>query len=351
MRTIDNTKPVLVTGGTGYIASWIIHYLLQDGHQVRTTVRDTSNKEKTAHLQELADKAEGTLAFYQADLLEAGSFNKAMKDVELVIHTASPFFISGIKDPQKQLIEPAQQGTRNVLESANKHDSVKRVVVTSSVAAIYSDNADIKNTPDQVFTEKDWNTGSSLKHQPYNYSKTLAEQEAWRMAEEQDRWDLLTINPGFVLGPSLTKRKDSTSIDFMVSMLNGKYKMGFPDLYFGFVDVRDVAQAHIRAGYTPEASGRHILVSETMGARDVAAILRENLNGNYPLPKRTLPTFLLYLFGPMQGFSWSFIGRNIGVPIQIDNSYSKKDLGLEYTPIAQTLQEHVKQLEADGLIA
>ena len=141
---IDRSAPVLVTGGNGYIASWLVKYLLEDGIDVHATVRDPSNDTKVGHLKQIAKGASGTLTLFEADLLHDGAFDEAMTGCELVFHTASPFVISGIKDPQKDLVDPAVQGTRTVLESANRVSSVKRVVLTSSVVSIYGDAADQK---------------------------------------------------------------------------------------------------------------------------------------------------------------------------------------------------------------
>jgi nucleoside-diphosphate-sugar epimerase len=143
MREIDQTKPVLVTGGTGYVASWIIKRLLEEGIIVNATVRDPSNIQKVERLKALAGASAGQLKLFKSDLLDNGSFDEPMQDCELVIHTASPFFITGIKNPEEELIRPAKEGTRNVLESAKRNPTVKRVVLTSSVAAIYGDNVDI----------------------------------------------------------------------------------------------------------------------------------------------------------------------------------------------------------------
>lgn len=153
MKTIDRTKPVLVTGGTGYLASWIVKQLLDQGFEVRTTVRNLAQKDKYAHLTALAVKSTGVLQFFEADLLKKGSFTEAMAGCELVIHTASPFKISGIKNAQKELIEPALEGTRNVLDTVNASESIKRVVLTSSVAAIFGDAIDIQKTENGTFTE------------------------------------------------------------------------------------------------------------------------------------------------------------------------------------------------------
>ncbi len=331
------------------MASWIIKLLLEKGQNVKATVRDKSNAGKVGHLLKMGEEYSGKLELFEANLLQSGSFEDAMMDCELVIHNASPFKLWGVKDPQKELINPALEGTRNVLHTANKTQSVKRIVLTSSIAAIFGDAKDITDTPNGIFTENEWNITSSLNHAPYSYSKTLAEREAWKIAEEQNQWDLIVINPGFVFGPSLTDRIDSTSIDFMLSMINGKYKSGVPDLYFGIVDVRDVAKAHIIAGTKPSVNGRHILVADTISFIEMANILKKE-HGKYPLPKGKIPKFLVYLVGPLQGLSWKYTNLNVGIPTKFDNSYSKKDLGIEYTPIEKTLNDHVEQIIKSGLL-
>jgi len=347
MKETNLSKPILVTGGSGYMASWIVKSLLEKGRYVKATVRDKSNEEKVGHLSKMGAEYPGKLELFEADLLQSGSFAEAITDCELVIHNASPFKIWGIKDPQEELINPALEGTRNVLYTVNKTQSVRRVVLTSSIAAIFGDAIDIRTCPNGIFTENEWNNTSSLNHQPYAYSKTVAEKEAWKIVSEQKQWDLVTVNPGFVLGPSLTNRIDSTSIDFMLSLMKGKNKSGVPDLYFGVVDVRDVAEAHILAGTNSSASGRHILVADTLSFLEIATILRKKY-GKYPLPNSKVPKFFLYLLGPLRGISWRFIKLNVGIPIRFDNSYSKKDLGIEYTPIEETLNDHVEQIMESG---
>ena len=223
-------------------------------------------------------------------------------------------------------------------------------MLTSSVVAIYGDAIDLKNTPNQVFTEEQWNSSSSIKHQPYAYSKTLAEKEAWEIQKKQNQWDLVVINPGFVLGPSLSKRTDGESTSFILQLLSGAFKSGAPDLIFGAVDVREVAQAHLLAGLTPNASGRHILVEGCYSILDMAARFQKAFPNKYKLPKKTLPKFLLYLVGPFIGFSWRFVSNNVGHPMAFDNSYSKKDLNLSYRPMLETLRDQAEQLERDSLL-
>jgi nucleoside-diphosphate-sugar epimerase len=351
MRQIDRTNPVLVTGGTGYMASWIIKMLLEDGINVNATVRDPSDVDKVQHLIPLAEASEAQLKLFKSDLLDPGSFDEPLQGCELVIHTASPFFITGIKNPEEELIQPAKEGTKNVLEAATKTPSVKRVVLTSSVVAIFGDSADIKSVPGGIFTEKDWNVTSSADHQPYAYSKTIAEKEAWVIAKEQDQWDLLTINPGWILGPSVSKRKDSMSINTMIQFGDGTFKTGVPELFTSIVDVRDVAFAHIKAGYTPEASGRHITVSGEATLLDIANILRKQFGDNYPFPRRQAPKFLFWLIAPMMGYTRKYVSKNVGIQTKFDNSYSKEDLGMSYIPIEQTVKEHFQQILDDGLLA
>jgi nucleoside-diphosphate-sugar epimerase len=349
MKTIDQTKPILVTGGTGYLASWIVKQLLDEGLEVRTTVRNLAQKDKFSHLTALAVKSKGTLEFFEADLLKFGSFQKAMSGCELVIHTASPFIISGVKNAQKELVEPALEGTRNVLDSVNRTESVKRVVLTSSVVAIYGDAIDMHKTENGIFTEEHWNFSSSVNHQPYSYSKTLAEKLAWEMEGKQNRWDLITINPGFIMGPSLSKRTDSTSIDIMMQLASGKFKTGVPSGKMGVVDVRDTAKAHILAGFNSNASGRHICVSEEKDFLDFANVIRHK-HPQYPLPKSYIPKWLFGFIAPMIGFTRKYVKLNIGIDLRFDNSYIRKDLGLEFIPFEKTISDHFEQLLIDDLI-
>ena len=348
MPMIDKPQKALVTGGSGYLASWIIKMLLDEGMSVHTTVRDPLDTEKTAHLKAL-DK-NNQLTIFKADLLDTGSFKDPMQDCDLVIHTASPFFISGFKDPESELIKPAKLGTRNVLQAAKQTLGVKRVVLTSSVAAIYGDTIDIKKTPKGIFTENEWNETSSVDHNPYSFSKTIAEKEAWEIAQSQDQWDLVVINPGWIFGPSLSKRKDSFSIKSMIEFGNGAYRTGVPKLFTSFVDVRDVAKAHINAGFLPEAKGRHILVSKTIKMMDIADIIRKQFKKNYPLPTIIIPKFMFWLIAPFLGFTRRYVTKNIGQPINFDNSYSIANLELTYRPVEETIKDHFQQIIDDGLL-
>ncbi|MCJ8269330.1 MAG: NAD-dependent epimerase/dehydratase family protein [Psychrosphaera sp.] len=357
MALNDKNKPVMVTGGSGYVASWLIKMLLEAGFLVHITVRDKQNQGKIQHLLDIAAEASGTLEVFSADLLNPGSFDDAMKGCAVVFHTASPFVLSGIKDPQKELVEPALQGTVNLLSAANNCETVQRVVLTSSIAAVMGDYVEINQAPEGCFNETCWNETSSLEHQPYYYSKAIAETKAWEMVKLQNRWDLVVLNPGFVMGPSLTKRNDSASISTMISMADGTYKSGLPCLYNGMVDVRDVAQAHFSAGFKEDASGRHILVSDSVTLFAIAKMLKAHFDGasggasgGHAFPAFEVPKWLVWVIAPLLGRTRKYVSLNFNIKIKYDNSRSRSELGLEYRSIETTVVEHLQQIIDDGLV-
>ena len=245
-----STQLVCVTGGSGYIASHIVKQLLEQGFRVRATVRDPGDA-KVKFLLDIAAAANASdrLTLVKADLLDMGSFDEAVKDCDVVLHTASPFMINKSGDPHKLFIRPAVQGVENVLTACGKAPSVKRVVVTSSVVAVYG-HADDK--PSGEYNEEDWNTTSTLED-PYALSKRMAEEKAWELAKAQTNYTLVTICPSLVLGPTLSGRNDAASVEIMHMIMGGKLRIGSPDLRLGVVDVREVALAHIRAFTSPKA--------------------------------------------------------------------------------------------------
>ena len=174
---IDTSRPALVTGDTGYVAGWLIKALLEAGVTVHACVRNPDNTAKQQHLINVAAAAPGEIKFFKADLLDEGSFDAAMAGCGVVFHTDSPF-TAAVKDPQRDLVDPAVKGTRNVLSAVNRTETVSRVVVTSSCKAIYGDNADVAKAPGGRLDESVWNTSSTLAHNAYSFSKTEAEKAA-----------------------------------------------------------------------------------------------------------------------------------------------------------------------------
>eukprot|EP01095_Lingulamoeba_sp_RSL-Kostka_P001793 TRINITY_DN1258_c0_g3_i1.p1 TRINITY_DN1258_c0_g3~~TRINITY_DN1258_c0_g3_i1.p1 ORF type:complete len:337 (+),score=103.96 TRINITY_DN1258_c0_g3_i1:52-1062(+) len=281
---------VAVTGASGYIGSHIIKELIIQGYRVRGTVRDLSNEEKVNHLQDLFPECE----LYEADLLDPWSFNDCFQDCDYVIHSASPFQVF-VNDPKNDLIKPAVDGTLNVLKCAKKVKTVKKVVLTSSIAAIQGKN----NNPRKVWSEDDWNLDATIKTAPYELSKRLAEQSAWNFIKNQKKYknvpllELCVINPGFVIGPPLSKRVDSTSVRVILSFLNGmaKKRGGVFPIAFPCIDVRDVATAHviaIKIGHSKD--NRYLLAtSEAYSHMDLVNILKAYQEfESYPLPDKEM---------------------------------------------------------------
>lgn len=352
MNKIAKDKPIMITGATGYVAGWIVKKLLDEGYTVHAAVRDPENRKKLTYLNALADNAPGTITYFKADLLDEGSYARAMDGCEVVFHTASPFVVN-VKDPQKELIEPARLGTRNVLQQAKRIETVKRVVLTSSCAAIYGDNADLENTASRVFTEDDWNVSSSIDHQPYSYSKTQAEKEAWKICGEQHRWDLVVINPSLVIGPGINPRGTSESFNLIRQFGDGSMKSGAPAWGIGVVDVRDLADAHVKAAFTPSAEGRHIVSGHNTDFPSLAKLLVAHFGDAYPFPQKTLPKWLVWLVAPMVNAAMTrkMVTRNVNYPWRGDNSKSMRELGMQYRPLETSMVDFFQQMIDAGTVS
>lgn len=277
-------ETVLVTGGSGFVGSYCILQLLQKGYNVKTTIRSLSSIDKVKELL----KAGGipsfdNLTFFEADLSCDTGWDEAVSECDYVLHVVSPFPSAQPKD-ENELVIPAREGALRVLRAA-RDAGVKRVVLTSSFAAIgYSIEA-----INHVFTEKDW-TDPRVKLQPYIKSKVVAERTAWDFIEtEGGGLELTVINPVGIFGPVLGD-DFSSSINFIKQMLSGKMP-GMPKLSFNVLDVRDVADIHVRAILNPETNGQRFLASsdDSSSLTEIARLLKANKR----LPVEKLPTKVL----------------------------------------------------------
>ena len=331
---------VFVTGAAGFVASHVVCRLLADGHVVRGSVRDLERRASYAHLLQLPGAER--LELVQANLLDKHVFDRHVVDCEYVFHTASPYLLD-VADPKRDLVEPAVQGTRNILEACLAAPAVKRIVLTSSMAAITDEPDDAK-----ILTERDWNERSSLTRNPYYYSKTLAEREAWTLVEKHTpAWDLVVVNPFLVIGPSLNAAIN-TSNQLFVDLLGGTYP-GIMSLTWGFVDVRDVAEAHARAAMVQTASGRYICASETITMRSVVELLREMGFAEQRLPKLGLDCSIgdyaakLGAYFQPKGVR-SYLLTHLGRIPRFDNTKIQRELGLQFRPVATSIRETVENL-------
>ena len=336
------TQTALVTGGSGFVASHLVDQLLRRGDVVHATVRDLSNEAKMRPLRLLQQAHPGRLKVFAANLLAPGSFEEAMQECSVVHHVASPFLLpEKIKDGPRQLLEPALQGTRNVLASVERTASVRRVVFTSTVGAIFGDYADVLQMKDHTLSEEVFNNSSTIENNPYHYSKVEAEKEAWKISRAQQRWSLVTINPGMILGPALTAASDSGSLFLLDEMLKGYFFYGMPDLALTTVDVREVARAHIEAASNPAAHGRYILAEKHMTSFvEISRLLRRFHRRPYLLPRHQVPNLVVRAIGPLFGLTQDYMSKHLGIRFAVDNRRSIEELGIVYRPLAETLKDH-----------
>ena len=335
------SETVVVTGAAGYVGAYVVRELLERGYRVRATVRDAADKKKNAHLHALSDG--DRLEIHSADLEVAGSFEQAMSGARYVVHTASAVMLAA-KDPQREIVDVAVTGTRNVITTALAAGTVKRIVMTSSIAAVAS--------PDRpkryVFAEGDWNDAATVKDDPYSLSKVEAERTARRQLDGKDV-EFVAICPGLVLGPVLSEAHLRTSPAVLFELLSGKFP-GVPNLHFQVVDVRDVAKAHVLALAKAKPSSRYVCVSSGMGMRQMAEILRSTCP-RARTPRLPLPDLAMYataLFD--KRLSFAFLRRNLGSAPAFDNSRIKKELGLEFRPPEVSVADTARSIESGGYI-
>lgn len=313
-----------MTGASGYIASWLVKLLLSRGYTVKASVRDPNDPKKTRHLLAL-DGASERLQLFKANLLEEGSYDSVVDGCDGVFHTASPFY-HDVKDPQVELLDPAVKGTLNVLNSCVKFPSIKRVVLTSSMAAVL--NTGKPRTPDVVVDETWFSDPEVCKQSElwYPLSKTLAEDAAWKFAKEKSI-DLVTVNPAMVIGPLLQPTLNTSAAAIQILI---KGAQTYPNVTFGWVNVKDVANAHIQAFEVPSANGRYCLVESVSHYSGIVNIICE-LYPAFQLPdkcaddKPHVPTFQV-------------------------SKEKVKNLGIEFIPLEVSLKETIESLKEKGFV-
>ena len=319
--------------------------LLAHGYDVRGTVRSVDKAKRDGSLAKIPGQER--LDLVAADLMSPGSFDAAALGCDAVLHMASPYVIN-VADAQRDLVDPAVNGTRSVLAAAAAAPTVKRVVVTSSMAAI-TDELLIGRT----LTEADWNTKSSLTRNPYYYSKTMAERAAWAFVEEnKPGFDVVAINPFMVIGPSYGAALNESN-KIIADIITGAFPVVM-DLAWGFVDVRDVARAHVLALEKPAAKGRYLCAGDVLSMREVVGVLRG------VAPKARLPSLgldngagtammKLASYAQPKGVG-TYLRSHLGRRPVYDTSKIKRDLGLSFRDARTTIAETVADLARWGHI-
>ncbi|CAL5426909.1 unnamed protein product [Camellia sinensis] len=321
---------VCVTGGSGFIGSWLVRLLLDRGYTVHATVKDLKDEKETKHLEAL-EGAESRLRLFQIDLLDYDSIVAAVTGSSGVFHLASPCIIDQVKDPERELLEPAIKGTLNVLTAA-KELGVRRVVVTSSISAITPS----PNWPaDKVKNEGCWTDVEYCKQNGlwYPLSKTLAEKAAWEFAKEKGL-DVVVVNPGTVMGPIIPPALNASML-VLLRFLQGCTEI-YENFFMGPVHVKDVALAHILVYENTLATGRHLCVEAISHYGDFTAMVAE-LYPEYNVPRG-------HCFGLPKDTQPGLLRTK-------DGSKKLMDLGLQFIPMEQIIKETVESLKSKGYIS
>jgi nucleoside-diphosphate-sugar epimerase len=335
-------EKILVSGANGFIGAHTVERLLSRGKSVVGTVRNPGDP-KMGFFKAMPGAER--LMLVAANLLDPNPFD-AHVDVDAVLHMASPY-VMDVKDAQRDLVDPAVNGTLSMLRAAAKSARVKRVVLTSSMAAV-TDEPDAR-----LLTEEDWNTRSTLGRNPYYFSKTQAERATWDfMARQKPRFDLVVINPFLVIGPAHTSAINASNQIF-VDLLAGKYPVMMA-LDWGFVDVRDVADAHARALETPAARGRYLCAAGNMSMTEVVAVIRaEGYSAKLPRFAMTgrAGTALMKLASYAQPTGvGSYLRTHLGRKPRFDTAKIRGDLGVAFRPVSESIRDTLADLARWGHI-
>lgn len=337
---------VLVTGGSGFIGSFCVIQLLQAGHSVRTTIRNLAREEAVRNMLRAGGVEPGErLSFHAADLMSDAGWKEAVTDCEYVLHVASPFPGANPKD-EDELIVPARDGALRVLR-ASQDAGVKRVVLTSSFAAVgYG-----KPPPGRPFEETDWTDPAAPGLSAYVKSKTIAERAAWNyVATQNGKLELSVVNPVGVFGPVLAP-DFSTSILLVRRFMDGDVP-GCPKLYFGVVDVRDVADLHIRAMTHPAAKGERFIAlsGDFLSMREIALAMKSRMgDAAKRVPTRELPNWMVRL-AALRDPALRLITPELGKKKNATNAKAKRMLGWEPRAPEDALAATAQSLVNLGLL-
>lgn len=337
---MENSEIVLVTGGTGFVGLQCILQLLQKGYHVRTTLRLISSENKVIEtLKTGGITSFDKLEFIETDLMKDDNWDQAVKDCKYVIHVASPIFFTPPKDENEQ-IRPAVEGTLRLLKSA-RNAGVKRVVLTSSFGAVGFSHKDIHTET----TEADWTDPNEKGLSTYEKSKGLAERAAWDFIKrEGENLELSVINPVAILGPSMGSHL-SGSFEILKHLLDGSMK-AVPDIPLNIVDVRDVADLHIRAMTNPNANGQRFIASADgkISMPEIAELLKNKMpEVAKKVSLRKLPNWVINI-ASLFSHQAKMAALLLKINRNVSNTKAKKLL--DWTPIANNEQVILAAMES-----
>jgi len=332
-------EKVLVTGATGYIGLHCIHQLLNQGYAVNGSVRSPERKNEVVDALHGHNTSTENLNLYTLNLTEDSGWDKAMEGCDFLLHVASP--ISLERTDEAYYNKPEIDGVQRVQKKKKKYN-IKKVVLTSSVAAIF-DTLEKKD----VYDESDWSDPDNPYISAYSKSKTLAEKAAWEFWKTEGHpFDLAVINPALVVGASISGDigESNKAVEMVAS---GRMPVAVP-LMFGYVDVRDVAAAHILAMQNPASNGeRFALVEKDLWYTDVAKILREN--GFDKAPTIGIPVWLAKIlanFNKELKLTLPYLGRKRS----IKNTKAREKLGWNPRPAEESILDIANQMKELGML-
>lgn len=346
-KVAKNKIQVLVIGENGYIASHVVAKLLQVGYTVRVTVSDAMNQQQQADLYGLGRDTAQRLSIVEADMTNSSALREAIRGCRYIIHCGCPTAGSGKERNPVQYHTEAVQALFDGIRLAGKA-TVKRVVLTGAATSVF--NITEPTPASGKFDESCWNTVATAETDPVPYAKITFEKEAWRLRQMLGV-ELVVILPAITIGPSRTQETSETMVIIQGLANSPAYFPFCANLYWNFVDVRDVAEAHVRAMEAPEARDQRFIISaQCLCVADLGRIIARRFPHLTP-PTRSANTLLTLLIGATQaaqGVNLKFLWRSLGVRKLLDTSHAVQELEMQFTDMEETVAGCVEQLMAAG---
>ena len=351
---MSNRGTVCVTGANGFLASHIVEQLLSRGYVVHATVRNKNDERKTGHLRKIGERFPGRLLFFNGDLMKEHSFDEAFEGCDVICHVAMPVTMTA-KNPQKDIVDPAVFGVKNVLGSVKKNvKSIRKVIYTSSYETLTTANGARSG---KIFTEDDWNTEADLSS-PYSFGKVVAEKTVLDIFNSEkvlhEKVRLIRLLPGWIAGPSLNPNPPvPLSLEPFLALGSGEYPF-CPRISVQVTDVRDCAEAHVLSVEKEfDKDERIAVLSDTVWSmKDICDSCRSHVEFSHiPFASIIMPDFFLLLACLWdKRLSYGYLKNNLGIVYRTNNSKSTNQLGVKYRDPHETTKDTVKYLIEHNLL-
>ncbi|KAG8349014.1 dihydroflavonol-4-reductase [Trypanosoma vivax] len=338
-KSAKSKTNVLVIGGIGYTSSHIVTKLLEEGYTVRITVSDSTNQQQQMELQSIPRDPELHLSIFEADITNSASLRDALKGCKYVIHCGCAVTAAD-KDPVSLHLN-AVQALFDAIRLVGK-SIVKRVVITGAASSVF--HVTDQDPPSGFFDELFWNTVATPSTDPIPYARISFEKEAWRLRQMLGV-ELVVVLPSITIGPSKTEEVSDAMRKLQGLATASSYFPYAPNLYWNFVDVRDVADAHVRALECQEVKNQRVMVSNgCYSYAELGKMIKEAYPHLTP-PTRTANTLMTLLIGAAHSqVNIRFLWRTLGVRKRLDARRAKTALGVKFTPMSETIRDSIEQM-------